>query len=392
MGRVAIIGVGQSAFVREYPGSIRELAFEGFSEAMKDAQISPKDIGASVICSSPEYDKQRSPSGILAEYFGLNPQPTFYVETLCSSSSTGLKLAYALVESGLHDVVAVIGFQKMSEITSQESQERMGRGGDIQWESPFGTMMPAYYALHAQAYLNQYGATLDDLAAIRVKSATYGVLNEKAIYRKPVKMEDFKPTPENRMADPVSSPLRVGDCCANADGSSCLIVANEEKAKAFCKKPIWVLGVGAASQTVNMSGRDVYYSLAAAKAAGEVAYKMAGVGPKDINVAEVHDCFTIAEILAYEALGFAQPGGAKELIRGKETYKEGRIPVNVDGGLLSKGHPIGATGGSQIRTIVLQLRDEAGAIQVKNPQIGLIHNVGGVGLYGNVTILGREKR
>jgi acetyl-CoA C-acetyltransferase len=123
--------------------------------------------------------------------------------------------------------------------------------------------------------------------------------------------------------------------------------------------------------------------------AAEQAYKMAGVGPKDIDVAEVHDCFTIAEIMAYEGLGFAKPGEGKELIRAKETYKEGRIPVNVDGGLLSKGHPIGATGGSQMRTIVLQLRGEAGQMQVKDPEIGLVHNVGGVGLYGNVTIFGR---
>jgi acetyl-CoA C-acetyltransferase len=389
MGKVAIIGVGQSSFVREYPGSIRELAFEGFSEAMNDAKISAKDIDATVICSAPEYDKQRSPAGVLAEYFGLNPQPTFYVETLCSSSSTGLKLAYSLVASGLHDCVAVVGFQKMSEISSKESQERMGRGGDIQWESPYGTMMPAYYAMHAQAYLAKYKHfSIDDLALVRVKSATYGQLNEKAIYRKPVKFEDFTPHPDHRMADPVSSPLRVGDCCANADGSSCIIVVSEKKAKAFSKKPVWILGIGAASQSVNIANRSSLTELVAAKLAGEQAYKMAGIKPKDIDVAEVHDCFTIAEVLAYEALGFAKPGEANELIRSKATYKEGSIPVNVDGGLLSKGHPIGATGGSQVRTIVLQLRGEAGAIQVKDPKIGLVHNVGGVGLYGNVTILG----
>ncbi|MCU0591650.1 MAG: acetyl-CoA acetyltransferase, partial [Desulfobacterales bacterium] len=153
MSRVAIIGVGQSEFVRAYPGSVRELAFEGFKDAMHDARLTAKDIQASVICSAPEYDKQRSPAGVFAEYLGLNPQPTFYVESLCSSSSMGLRLAYSLVKSGLHDVVAVIGFQKMSEISSAESQERMGRGADIQWESPFGTMMPAYYAMYARAHM-----------------------------------------------------------------------------------------------------------------------------------------------------------------------------------------------------------------------------------------------
>jgi len=388
MGKVAIIGVGQSAFVRGYPGSIRELAFEGFKDAMRDAQISTKDIDASVVCSAPEYDKQRSPAGVLAEYFGLTPQPTFYLESLCSSSSMGLKVAYALVESGLHDVVAVVGFQKMSEISSAESQERMGRGADIQWESPFGTMMPAYYAMYARAHMAKYGTTSEDLALIRVKAATYGQINEKAVYRKPVTFEMFS-DPKSPMASPVASPLRVGDCCANADGSSCVIVANEEKAKAFCKKPVWILGVGSASTAVNLAGRDLFTGLTVAQQAGEQAYRMAGVGPKDIDVAEVHDCFTIAEMMAYENLGFAKPGEGKDLIRGKETYKEGSIPVNVDGGLLSKGHPIGATGGSQLRTIVLQLRGEAGPMQVKDPEIGLVHNIGGVGLYGNVTILGR---
>ncbi len=388
MGKVAIIGVGQSTFVRSYPGSVRELAFEGFKEAMQDGGIKASDIGASVICSAPEYDKQRSPAGVLAEYLGLNPQPTFYVESLCSSSSMGLRTAYALVASGLHDVVAVVGFQKMSEISSAESQERMGRGADIQWESPFGTMMPAYYAMHAQAHMARYGTTSEDLALIRVKSATYGQGNEKAVYRKGVTLEMFS-QPGTAMSGPIASPLRVGDCCANADGSSCIIVASEEKARAFSKKPVWIMGLGSATAPVNMAGRDSLSGLFVARASAEQAYKMAGVTAKDIDVAEVHDCFTIAEMMAYEDLGFAKPGEGRDLIRSKETYKEGSIPVNVDGGLLSKGHPIGATGGSQIRTIVLQLRGEAGGMQVKDPAIGLVHNIGGVGLYGNVTILGR---
>ncbi len=388
MGKVGIIGVGQSAFVRTYPGSLKELAFEGFKEAVQDAGITSKDIDASVVCSAPEYDKQRSPAGIVAEYLGLNPQPTFYIETLCSSSSTGLKLAYSLVKSGLHDCVAVVGVQKMSEITSAESQERMGRGTDIQWESPFGTMMPAYYALFAQAHMNKYGTTPEDLSLIRLKSSFYGRLNEKAVFRKSLDMEQLT-SPDSRLTDPVASPLRVGDCCANADGSSCVIVASEEKAKSLTKDPVWILGVGAASNSVNLTGRELFSGLPAAAEAARQAYEMAGITAKDVDIAEVHDCFTIAEMMAYENLGFAEPGGGKELIQGKETYMEGSIPVNIDGGLLSKGHPIGATGGSQIRTIVKQLRGEAGDIQVKDPEIGLVHNIGGVGLYGNVTILGR---
>jgi len=388
MGKVGIIGVGQSNFVRGYPGSIRELAFEGFKEAMGDAKIQIKDIGASIIASAPEYDKQRSPAGVIAEYLGLIPQPTFYIESICSSSSMALRVAYSMIKAGLHDVIAIIGFQKMSEISSSESQERMGRGADIQWESPFGTMMPAYYAMYARAHMNKYGTTEEDLAKIRVKAATYGQINEKAVYRKPVTLEMFA-DPESNMSATVAKPLRVGDCCANADGSSCIIVASEERAKAMCDKPVWILGLGAASEAVNMAGRDLLTGLDVAIEAGKQAYTMAGVTQKDIDVAEVHDCFTIAEMMAYENLGFAKPGEGKDLTASKETYKEGGIPVNIDGGLLSKGHPIGATGGSQIRTIVLQLRGEAGEMQVKDPEIGLVHNIGGVGLYGNVTILGR---
>jgi acetyl-CoA C-acetyltransferase len=384
MKDVAIVGVGQTAFVRGYEGSIRELAFDAYREAMLDAGLSAKDIDASIICSAPEYDKQRTPSGTIAEYLGLNPKPTFYLETVCSSSSSGLRVAYALVKSGLHKIVLVLGFQKMSEISSQDSQERMGRGSDVMWEAPFGTMMPAYYAMHARAHFHRYGTTNEDLAHIRVKAATYGTINRKAVYQKGVTFEQVL------SADVVSSPLKRFDCCANADGASCLIVASKGEAQSVSKKPVWILGLGAATAPINMSGRESLTGLSCAREAAREAYQMAGVTPQNIDVAEVHDCFTIAEMMAYEDLGFAKPGEGKDLIRAKETYIGGKIPVNVDGGLLSKGHPIGATGGSQLRTIVLQLRGEADQMQVKDPEIGLVHNIGGVGVYGNVSILGRD--
>jgi len=380
---VAIIGVGQTAFVRGYEGSIRELAFEGYRETMEDANLTSKDIDASIICSAPEYDKQRTPAGLLAEYLGLNPKPTFYIESVCSSSSMGLRVAYSLIKSGLHDVVLVLGFQKMSEISSADSQERMGRGADIMWESPFGTMMPAYYAMHARAHSAKYGTTEQDLALIRVKAASYGSTNPKAVYRKEVTLEQVM------SSDVVSTPLKRFDCCANADGSSCIIVAKGEKAVRMTEKPVWILGLGAASAPLSMTGRDSLTGLSVAREAARGAYEMAGVSPGDIDVAEVHDCFTFAEMMAYEDLGFAKPGEGTKLIRERQTYVGGKIPVNVDGGLLSKGHPIGATWGSQVRTIVLQLRDEAGPMQVKDARVGLIHNIGGVGIYGNVTILGR---
>jgi acetyl-CoA C-acetyltransferase len=382
MAKVAVVGVGQSAFVRSYPGSIRELAFEAYREAMTDAGLNASQVEASIICSAPEYDKQRTPAGLMAEYLGLNPQPTFYVESVCSSSSSGLRTAYALISSGLHDVALVLGFQKMSEISSAESQERMGRGADIQWEAPFGTMMPAYYAMYARKHFQDYGTTEEDLAMIRLKAAQYGKLNDKAVFRKDLELEKIM-APKY-----IATPLKVFDCCANADGASCLILASEDKAREMTQKPIWIKGLGMATQPINMAGRDMFSGLKCAQLAAQEAYEMAGIGPSDVDVAEVHDCFTIAEMMAYSDLGFTEAGGGPELIRNKETYKEGKIPVNIDGGLLSKGHPIGATGGSQIRTIVLQLRGDAGDMQVPNAKTGLVHNIGGVGIYGNVSIFG----
>lgn len=383
MSDVAIIGVGQSPFVRRCGTSIQELCFEAFKEAIEDAKISAQEIDASIICSAPEYDKQRTPSGVIAEYLGLNPMPTFYCETICSSSSTGLKVAWSLIKSGLHEVVAVIGFQKMSEISSGDVQERMGRGADIMWEAPFGTMMPAYYAMFARAHMHKYGTSEEQLAMVRVKNAKYGALNPKAAFRKELSLEDVL---NSRV---IASPLKMFDCCANADGSCCIILAGKERAQRGASVPIWVTGLGAASSSVNMARRDSLTSLSCAREAARQAYQMAGVGPEDIQVAEVHDCFTIAEILAYEDLGFAKPGEGPRLIEEKQTYVGGRIPVNVDGGLLSKGHPIGATGGSQIRSIVSQLRGKAGEVQVEGAKIGLVHNIGGVGIYGNVTIFRR---
>ena len=383
MKDVAIIGVGQSVFSRQCGVSIRELCFEAFKEAMEGLDITNSDIDASVVCSAPEYDKQRTPSGLISEYLELTPKPTFYVETVCSSSSTGLRVAWSLIKAGLHRVVAVIGFQKMSELTSRDAAERMGRGGDIIWESPFGITMPSGYAMYARAHMATYGTTEEQLAKVRVKNSHYGAMNPKATYRKELSLEEILGS------EVITSPLKKFDCCANADGSSCIIVAREDVAKRVTKIPIWIIGLGAATDTMTMSGRQLLTGLRCTREAAKQAYEMARVKPEDIDVAEVHDCFTIAEMMAYEDLGFAKPGEGSRLIEEKQTYVDGKIPVNVDGGLLSKGHPIGATGGSQIRTIVRQLRREATEAQAKDAEIGLVHNIGGVGQYGNVTILRR---
>jgi len=277
----------------------------------------------------------------------------------------------------------VIGFQKMSDLTSREAAERMSRGGDIIWESPFGVTMPAGYAMYARAHMAKYGTTEEQLAKVRVKNSHYGAANPKATYRKELSLDEILGS------EVIASPLKKFDCCANADGASCIIIASGDIAKKVTNIPIWIIGLGAATDTMTMSGRESLTGLRCAQEAARQAYEMAGVGPGDIDVAEVHDCFTIAELLAYEDLGFAKPGEGTGLIEGKETYVGGNKPVNVDGGLLSKGHPIGATGGSQIRTIVHQLRGQASEIQVEGAEIGLVHNIGGVGQYGNVTILRR---
>ena len=381
MEDVAIVGAGQSNFARKCGISIRELCFDAFKEAMVGLDITSKDIDSSVVCSS-LYDKQRSPESQISDYLNLNPAPTFNIENACGASSTGLRVAWSFIKSGLYEIVAVIGLEKMSGQTSREVAEMMGRAYDVMWESPFGLTMPAGYAMHARAHMAQYGTTEEQLAKIRVKNSYYGSKNPKAAYQKALSLDDIL------ASNVIASPLKMFDCCANADGASCLIMARGDVAKKITRVPIWVIGLGAASDT-GMSEREGFTGLKCAQIASKTAYEMAGVGPQDINIAEVHDCFTIAEMMAYEDLGFAKPGEGPALIEEKQTYVEGKIPVNIDGGLLSKGHPVGATGGSQLRTIVQQLKGEAGETQVKGAEIGLTHNVGGVGHYCNVTILRR---
>ena len=270
----------------------------------------------------------------------------------------------------------------MSGQTSREAAEMMGRAYDVTWESSLGLTMPAGYAIHASAHMAKYGTTEQQLAKVRVKNSHYSVKNPKATFKKELTLEAIMESM------PIATPLKMLDCCANADGASIIILAQGDVAKEVAKVPVWVAGIGSGSNT-GISRRQSFTSFTCAKQAAEQAYEMAGVGPGDIDVAEVHYCFTIAEILAYEDLGFARPGEGPRLIDERETYMGGRVPVNLDGGLLCKGHPIGATGGSQIRTVVKQLRGDGGETQVKDAEIGLAHNIGGIGHYANVTILRR---
>jgi acetyl-CoA C-acetyltransferase len=379
---VAIIGVGHSKFGKRSDASLRELAFEAYIDAMNDAEVEPSKIDASVVCSATHYDKQRSPAGVVAEYLGLNPEPTFNVEAACASSAVGLRTAWALISSGLHDIVAVVGVQKMTELSSEEIQELMGRAGDVMWESPFGTTMPAYYAMYATAHMSRYGTTEEDMALVTVKNRKYGSKNPNAMFQKPVTVEEVL---KSRI---VSSPLKLFDCCANADGAACLVLAKSEQAKKLSDRPVWVAGLGLASSPMALAGRKgPMTSFEVSKNAAKAAYEMARIKPGDVDVAEVHDSFSITEILNYEDLGFAKPGRGPLLLRKHETELGGSIPVNVDGGLLAKGHPVGATGASQLFTLVKQLRGEAGDLQVDGAKVGLAQNIGGIGMYSGVSLL-----
>jgi len=384
MKKVAIVGVGQTKFDRRPDASIREIAFEAFKEAVQDAGIMRGEIEASIICSATHYDKQRTPAGVIAEYLGLNPQPTFNVEAVCASSGVGVRNAWALINSGLHDIVAVVGFQKMTELRSDEIQEVMGRSGDVMWDSPFGPTMPAYFAMYANAHMNKYGTTEEQLAKVAVKNHFYGAKNPKAMFQKEITVEDVL------KSRPIASPLKQFDCCANSDGAACIILANEEKARKITDTPIWVAGLGLGSSPMTLTSRGTsLISFTCAVEAAKQAYKMAGIEPTEVDVAEVHDCFTITEIINYEDLGFCERGQGGKFVEEEQTHIGGKIPVNVDGGLLAKGHPVGATGASQIRTLVQQLRGEAGEMQVKGAEIALAHNLGGIGMYCAVTILKR---
>ena len=379
--RTGVIGIGHGKFGRREV-KVQELAFQPFRDALEDCGLHQKDLDALIVGSSPEYHRQRSLSGVVAEYLGMNPKPTFLVEAACASSSAALATADAYIRAGIYDTVAVLGVQKMLELSTPEILALMGRVGDVQWESGFGTTFPGYYAMFAHRHMYEYGTTREQMAAVAVKNHHYGAKNPNAMFQKEITAEKAL---ASRM---VASPLTLYDCCANADGAACMIVTNEETAKK-ADTPIWMAGLGSATAPMSVLRREKLSEIPSAIDAARNAYKMAGIEPKDVDVADVHDCFTIAEILAYEDLGFCEKGGGGKMIEEGETHIGGRIPVNVDGGLKSKGHPVGATGVSMAVEAVKQLRGEAGERQVDGAEVALMHNVGGIGQYCFVNILRR---
>jgi acetyl-CoA C-acetyltransferase len=384
MTRVGVIGIGHGVFGRRSDATVQELAFEAFKQAMEDAGIERKDIDASVIGSVPEYHKQRSLAGVIQEYLGLFPKPTWLTEVACASGSAALRTAWMAVKAGVHDIVLVMGCQKMTELSTPEILALMGRVGEVQWESGFGTTFPAYYAMFAKRHMHEFGTTREHLLDVAVKNHYYGARNPNALFRKEITVEKAK------ASEDVATPFQVYDCCANADGAACVIVANEEKAKALSEKPVWLDGMACATASMSVLRRPHLVGLPSAEDAGRKAYKMAGIGPDDVKVADVHDCFTIAEIMAYEDLGFCKKGEGGPFIADRQTYVGGKVAVNVDGGLKAKGHPIGATGLSMTYEIARQLRGEAGERQVPDADVGLTHNVGGIGQYCFVQVMRRD--
>jgi acetyl-CoA C-acetyltransferase len=385
MKRVAVVGIGHGKFGVRSDASLRELAFEAVKACLDDAGISLKEVDSMVTgVAGDEFALGLQPSAQIHDYIGFYPKPNFRVEGACATGSMALRTGYMNVVSGLADVVLVVGVEKMTEVPTSMATEIMGKAGDSIWEYPFGTTFPGYYALIANAHMAEYGTTEEQLAMVAVKNHYYGSLNPYAHMQKVI---DLQKALTSFM---VAYPLKLFDCSLITDGAAAVIIASEERAKAISKKPVWIVGTGLATDTLRLGDRKSLTSILAAREAAKTAYKMAGVGPTDIDVATVHDCFTIAEIVAYEDLGFCERGEGGKLVEAKETYLGGRIPVNVDGGLKSKGHPIGATGVSMAIEITKQLRGEAGERQVKNPEIGLAHNVGGSGQVAAVHIFRRE--
>jgi len=293
-------------------------------------------------------------------------------------------MAVQAVLSGLSDVVMVGGVEKMTHRSTADVTEYLAMASDFPFEQWQGMTFPGLYALMATAHMHDYETTEKQLALVAVKNHYHGSMNPKAQIQKEITLETAL---GSRM---VAWPLKLYDCSLITDGASCLILTKPEYAKKYTDMPVHIIGSGQASDTIGLYERESFTSLAAAKIAAKQAYDMAGIEAKDVNVAEVHDCFTIAELIAYEDVGFCKPGESGRMIENNETKLGGRIPVNTSGGLKSKGHPVGATGTGQAYEIYLQLTGQADRRQVKNARIGLTHNVGGSGATATVHIYRRD--
>ncbi|MGY5875209.1 MAG: thiolase domain-containing protein [Candidatus Thorarchaeota archaeon] len=383
--RVAVVAGGHGKFGKRKDATMRELCAEAY-KPIYDEGITQDKIDASILSyAASQFTGQGAGSALIADYIGLQNRPHLRCESACATGTASLRSAYGMIASGLYDVMLVLGVEQMNRVSSGTATEYMSQAGDMRWEYPYGISFPAFYALMASKYMSEYNMSHDVLSKIAVKSHHYGAQNPKAHLPREVSLE------EAMNAVPICRPLNLYDCSLITDGSAAVVLAAEDRVNEFTDQPMWIKGIGAGASAMMIQDRTSLTSIPGAKYAAKAAYEMAGLGPKDMDMAQVHDCFTIAELIAYEDLGFAEPGKGRELVENKEIYHEGRIPVNCDGGLKSKGHPLGATGLSMTYEVMKQMRGEAenSSRQIKDVKHGLVHNVGQSGQFVNVFIYER---
>ena len=385
---VTIIGAGMSKFGKHDGLLAREI----FAEAAKEAfsrcpKLDPKeDIKAMFIGQMGEaYEHQGHMGAAVADWAGLTGVAATRTESACASSGAALRSGIYAAMSGLADVVMVGGVEKMTHRTTAEVTEYLAMASDYPFEQWHGITFPGLYAMMATAHMHKYGTTEEQMAAVAVKNHYHGSLNPKAHMQKEITLQVAMTSRY------VAWPLKLYDCSLITDGASCIILTRPELASKYTDLPVHIIGSGQATDTIGLYQRQSLTSLNATKLAAKTAYELANVKPRGVDLAEVHDCFTIAELMAYEDLGFCPVGGSGKLVESGETRLGGRIPINTSGGLKAKGHPVGATGTAQAYEVYLQLTGQAGKRQVKNANVGLTQNVGGSGATATVHIYRRDQ-
>jgi acetyl-CoA C-acetyltransferase/acetyl-CoA acyltransferase len=383
MRRVAVIGVGVTNFGK-HDRTSAELFAEAARDALTDAEMSPAAVQALYYGNvvGGETEKQLHTGPQAASVLGIPTVPTTRFETACASSHAAFRHAVMEIAAGISDVVLVGGAERVLNVPTADSTEYFAYASDATWEQPLGLTFPGVFALIARAHMAKYGTTEAQMAAVAVKNHRHGVHNPKAQFRKEITVEQVLKSAY------VADPLKLYDCCPFTDGGAAVVLVAEEIARQR-PRAVWVLASAAASDSMLMSDKRDLARVPATERAAAAAYRQAGLGPTDVDVVELHDCFTIAEIVATEGLGLFEPGAGGVAAEKGWTSVGGKIPVNPSGGLKAKGHPIGATGAAQIAEIVTQLRGEAGPRQVEGARTGLAHTLGGNAATVLVSLFGR---
>ncbi|WP_330632185.1 thiolase domain-containing protein [Halocatena halophila] len=388
MPEAYLVGAGQSDFGSFPDESYRSLFRTAYEDAIDSVPngLDPELIDEAVIGTLGVGGRQLGLSGpAVTEHLGLHGIPCTRVENACAAGGYAVRQAVMAVKSGMADVVLAGGVEIMTDVSGDSVRFWLGVSGETEWERLSGTTFAGVYAQMARAHMEQYDTTTEQLSRVAVKNHSNGADNPHAQLRFECTLEDAENAPT------VAAPLNLYHCCPTSDGAACALVVSEDVVKQFTDEPIRIAGVGAASDSVGLFQRPTYTSIPASKRAGADAYAMADIDPTALDFAEVHDCFEIAELLAYEDLGFCQPGNAGAMIEHGDTARDGTLPVNTSGGLKSKGHPIGATGTGQVVEAFKQLSGTAGERQLETPTYGLTHNVGGSGGAAVVHIFERER-